>query len=107
MIAPEEARAAACRHDGSPRAFPAPPVETGWPRNPRMRNDRGAPARPHRIGNDLRDGRIVIGQPVDERGVGAVLQQPADQIGQQIFVAADRRIDTAGWSISSPATTCS
>jgi hypothetical protein len=33
---------------------------------------------------------------VDEGGVGAVLQQPAHQVGQQVLVAADRRVDAAG-----------
>ena len=33
---------------------------------------------------------------VDEGAVGAVFQQPADQIGQQVLVLPDRRIDAAG-----------
>ena len=32
---------------------------------------------------------------IDERGVGAVLQQPAHEIGEQGLVGADRRIDAA------------
>ncbi len=50
----------------------------------------------HRVANDLRHRRLVIGEPVDEGRVGAVLEQPAHQIGQQILVAADRGIDAAG-----------
>ena len=42
------------------------------------------------------DRRLVVGQPVDEGGVGAVLQKAPHQIGQQILMAADRRIDPAG-----------
>ena len=48
-----------------------------------------------RIGNDGFDRRRVIGEPVDEGGVGAVLQQPAHEVSQQIAMAADRRIDAA------------
>ena len=40
-------------------------------------------------------GSFVVDDAVDEGGVGAVLQQPAHQIGQQVLVAADRRIDAA------------
>ncbi len=43
-------------------------------------------------GDDL--GRhVVVEQRVHEGGVGAVLQQAAHQIGQQVLVAADRRVD--------------
>ena len=35
---------------------------------------------------------------VDEGRIGAVFEQPPHQIGEQIAVAADRRIDTAGRS---------
>ena len=37
-----------------------------------------------------------VGDAVDERGVGAVLQQAAHQVGQQRLVRADRRVDAAG-----------
>ena len=37
-----------------------------------------------------------VGQLVHERRVGAVLQQPAHQVGQQVAVLADRRVDAAG-----------
>ena len=49
-----------------------------------------------RIGDDVGDRRFVIGEAIDEGGVGAVFEQPAHQVGQQILVAADRRIDAAG-----------
>jgi hypothetical protein len=38
----------------------------------------------------------LVGDLVDEAGVGAVLQQAADQVGQQVAMAADRRIDPRG-----------
>ena len=50
----------------------------------------------HRIGDDLGDRRLVIGKAIDEGRVGAVLEQAAHQIGEQVLVAADRRIDAAG-----------
>ncbi len=50
----------------------------------------------HRVADDLRHRRLVVGEPVDERGIGAVLEQPAHEIGQQILVAADRGVDAAG-----------
>ncbi|MCY1219377.1 hypothetical protein D9M72_313510 [compost metagenome] len=37
-----------------------------------------------------------IGDAVHERGVGAVLQQPPHQVGQQRLVRAHRRVDAAG-----------
>ena len=48
-----------------------------------------------RIGEDLRLGQPRIGQLVHEAGVRAILQQAADQIGQQVTVPADGRIDAA------------
>ena len=47
------------------------------------------------IGDDLPDRRIVVGKAMHEGGVGAVLQQPPHQIGEQVLVAADGRIDAA------------
>ena len=41
------------------------------------------------------DGNLRVGDAIDERGVGAVLQQPAHEIGEQRVVRADRRIDAA------------
>ena len=40
-------------------------------------------------------GSLVVGQPVDERGVGAVLQQAAHEIAEQVLVIADGRVDAA------------
>jgi hypothetical protein len=36
---------------------------------------------------------LIVEDAIDERGVGAVLEQPANQIRQQVLVAADRGID--------------
>jgi hypothetical protein len=44
-----------------------------------------------RVGADT-----VVGQLVHEGRIGAVLQQPAHQVGQQIAVFAHRRVDAAG-----------
>ena len=38
---------------------------------------------------------VLVGDLVHEGGVGAVLEQPAHQIGQQVGMRADRRIDAA------------
>jgi hypothetical protein len=48
------------------------------------------------IGDDLVQRRLLIDDAVDEGGVGAVLQQAAHQIGEQILMAADRRVDARG-----------
>ena len=47
------------------------------------------------IGDEVVDRHARIGDAVDERGVGAVLEQPADKIGEQGLVRADRRVDPA------------
>jgi transcription elongation factor len=39
---------------------------------------------------------MLVGQLVHERRVGAVLQQPAHQVGQQVAVLAHRGVDAAG-----------
>jgi hypothetical protein len=64
-------------------------------RNARMRDVIELFHLAHRVGNDVLDRRLVVGKPVDERGVGAVLQQPAHQIGEQVLMAADRGVDAA------------
>ena len=48
-----------------------------------------------RIGDQLVDGNAGVGDAVDERSVGAVLEQAAHQIGEQRLMRADRRIDAA------------
>ena len=46
-----------------------------------------------RIADQIVDRDVVVGDAVDEAGVGAVLEQAADEIGEQFLVAADRRVD--------------
>ena len=50
-----------------------------------------------RVGHQIVDGHRRIHQPVDERRIGAVLQQASDQVGEQGLLRADRRIDAAGF----------
>ncbi len=47
------------------------------------------------IGDEFADGRARVGDAVDERGVGAVFQEPANEIGEQRLVRTHRRIDAA------------
>ena len=49
-----------------------------------------------RIGDELGRRQVLVGNTVDEAGIGAVFQQSAHQIRQQIFVRADRRVNAAG-----------
>jgi hypothetical protein len=80
------------------RALPANSARSG------MRGC-GAPRRPssrdpqhllHRVGHQLGDRHAGVADAVDERGVGAVFQQAAHQVGQQRLVVAHRRVDAAG-----------
>ena len=58
----------------------------------RVRATLGAHGR-ERIASHNFGRHVVVEQGVDERGVGAVLQEPSHEVGQQVLVAADRRID--------------
>ncbi len=49
----------------------------------------------NRIGDKIVDRHARVGDAVHERGVGAVLEQTANEIGEQGLVRADRRIDPA------------
>ena len=49
-----------------------------------------------RVGDNLLDRHVRVGEAVHERGVGAVLEQPAHEIRQQVLVAPHRRVDAAG-----------
>ena len=49
--------------------------------------------RRHRVDHHLFDRRLLIQQGVDEGGVGAVLQQAAHKVRQQVLVTADRCVD--------------
>ena len=52
-------------------------------------------ARAERIGDEVVDRNLRIADPVDERRVRAVLEQPAHEVGQQVAMTADRRVDAA------------
>ena len=82
--APKRSRGRAIRSCGRP---------TGW----------SAARLLDRIGQQLIDRTVRIGDLVHERGVGAVLQQPAHEIGEQRLVRADRRIDAARHGRACPA----
>ncbi len=49
-----------------------------------------------RVGDQVFDAHRVVHEPMHEGRVGAVLQKPPHQIGEQRLVRADRRIDAAG-----------
>ena len=49
----------------------------------------------YRIGDEVVDAHARVGDAVHERGVGAVLQQPANEVGEQGLVRADRRVNPA------------
>jgi len=50
----------------------------------------------HRVGDQFGGAHALVGDAVDEAGVGAVFEQSAHQVRQQVFVAADRRVHAAG-----------
>ena len=55
-----------------------------------------ATARSHRIGDQFVEAHAGIDDAVDERRVGAVLEQAPHEIREQRLVRADRRVDAAG-----------
>ena len=71
-------------------------------RNLRMRRaqvpgfPRNLPHLGHWVHHQFSHRHVGVANAVDKRGVGAVFQQPAHQVGQQRFVRADRRVDAAG-----------
>ena len=77
---------------------PLGPEKIARQRNHGVGLDRQPLGRRHRIGDDVFDRRGVIDDAVDEGGVGAVLEQPADEVGQQILVGADGSVDAAAIS---------
>ena len=70
-------------------------VQRNGKRNARMRLNFERGEALQRIGDDVLDRRALVDEAIDERRVGAVLQEPTHQIGQKILVPADRRIDAA------------
>ncbi len=57
--------------------------------------DRHRPYHGDRVFQQRIDGHIRIGNAVDEGRVGAIFQQPTNEVGQERFVRPDRRIETA------------
>ncbi|VVN46094.1 hypothetical protein PS664_05840 [Pseudomonas fluorescens] len=49
----------------------------------------------HWVGHQLLNGDGLVGDAIDERGVGAVFQQASYQVSQQCFVGADRCVHAA------------
>ena len=47
-----------------------------------------------RIGDYVVERDALVHEAIHERGVGAVLEQPPDEVRQQVRVRTDRRIDT-------------
>ena len=50
----------------------------------------------HRVGHQVGRRQGFVGDAVDEAGVGAVFQQAAHQVGQQVLVRTHRGVDAAG-----------
>ena len=48
-----------------------------------------------RIFRNLPDRQAIISNPIDKRGISPILEQSADQVGQQVFMAANRGIHPA------------
>ncbi len=65
-------------------------------RNARVRNRSEGAHGFARVGDQGAHGHALVDDAVDEAGVGAVLEQAAHQVRQQILVRADRRVDAAG-----------
>lgn len=78
--------------------------QIGRQRNLGMRNGAKRRHRFDRIADQVFDGDILIGNAIDEAGIGAVLEQATHQVRQQIFVRADRCVHAAwqsqaiGWN---------
>ena len=72
-------------------------------RNARMRHALERVDFGDRIGHHFFGGQARIDDAIDERGVGAVLEQTPHQIGQQVFVRAHRRVHAAGKLAPGPA----
>ena len=71
-----------------------------WAIKPGRRGDGGIARQPFQagkgVGRHLVHRHALIKEGMHEGGVGTVFQQAAHQIGQQILMAADRRINAAG-----------
>ena len=98
---PPRARSVQCRalaEFDAARILALRPVEIARQRDVRMPRVVGAADDVGRPPQQRRDRHGLVGGKRDKGRVGAVLQQPPHQIGQQIAVAADRRVGAAGES---------
>jgi hypothetical protein len=77
------------------RVAPHRQIKIRRQRDARMRLLRQLGEARHRVGDDLVDRLLVVDDAVDKRGVGAVFEQSPHQIGEQLLMTADRRVDAA------------
>ena len=87
-------------HDGlvgkvQPLRVPPVRIEGDRQRDARMRRAAGPARARDGIRNQVGDGHRGIDDPVDERRVGAILEQAPDQVREQRLVRSDRRVDPA------------
>ena len=52
-----------------------------------------------RAGGDALGGEFDVDDLVDEAGIGAVLQKPADEVGEEVAVRPHRRVDAAACGV--------
>ena len=71
-------------------------IEGGRKRQPRIGGGIGCGQHSGRPDQQVLDGHRRVGGLADEAAVGPVLQQPAHEIGKQVRMAPDRRIDPNG-----------
>jgi hypothetical protein len=71
-------------------------VQVGWSRHARVRASREGLRGGDRIFQQALEGHRGIDDLVHERGVGAVLEEPAHEIGEQRLVGAHGGVDAAG-----------
>ena len=77
------------------RVQPRRPVEVARQRDARVASEVGIADGGLWALQDRLDRHVRVGGNRDKRGVGAVLQEPSDKVGEQIAVGADRRVDPA------------
>ena len=94
-----------CQHEGI-ADVPTTRIAAAWRKNGGRGGDRrvGCGALRlddfERVAGDRLGRHVDVGDLVNEGGVGAVLEQPAHQIGKQVGMRADRRVDAAARAFS-------
>ena len=53
------------------------------------------PAYLYRVRDDVLDVDVLVNYSIHKRGIGAIFQQASHQVGEQVLVFADRRVDAA------------